>query len=194
MTTRTLYAWSKTAVTLTDALAAIPDELTGFCASPQAFCFARLRTGVLECAIDDRSQIIEARLGNKKAELRWLRDPAGRGEGQAVLLAEIPRSMPHGWAALPPLEGLEFWDSRRLLTGTLAPESPQPGWRSMNAPRHGVVAVPVGSDQLAHKRLKWCVREYLGPAPGSAGEDGNRIVVEERLLGLTVVKGEQNES
>jgi CRISPR-associated protein (TIGR03984 family) len=193
MTTLTLHAWRKTAVTLTDALAAIPDELTGFCASPQAFRFARLRGGTLECAIDDTSQIIEARLGNEEAELRWLRDPAGRGEGEVVLLAETRRSMPDGWASLPALEGLRACDSLRLLTGTLAPESPQPGWRAMNAPRHGVVAVPVGSDQLAHKRLKWCVREYLGPAPGSAGEDGNRIVVEERLLGLKMVKGEQHE-
>jgi len=56
----------------------------------------------------------------------------------------------------------------------------------MHAPRHGEVAVPaIGA---AGERLCLISREYLGAAPGTAGEDGNHLVVEERLLAIAVCK------
>ena len=51
------------------------------------------------------------------------------------------------------------------------------------------VAVPV-SDGNKGQRLAYVVREYRGSAPGDAGKDGNKIVVEERIIEIMAVGGE----
>ncbi len=181
-----LYSLRRQEIALTDALhgAAAGEVLVGFCYSPASAFFVRWDGNTLDAGEGaDLGQVYEARLFAEAGELRWLRDPEHvQGLGDAVWLSEspVPRS---GWTQLSPLEGLEPIASQRLLTGLLG-KPVKAGWSSMHAPRHGEVAVPaVGA---ADQRLCFTLREYLGQAPGIAGEDGNRLVVEERLLAIAV--------
>lgn len=181
----TLHAYHQSGLSLQDALAALPHNATlqGYCISPAAFNFARYAgqlDSVEPLAID---QVYEARFFNAQVELRWLRDPAGGGEGSAVWLAEQPLHLPQGWHAAPLPDLIPLPDSHRVLTGTLASPADRAGWQTLNAPRHGTLCIPLDVPAPG-QRPAWRVREYLGPAPGTAGEDGNHMVVEERLIGL----------
>lgn len=182
----TLYSLIRQEIGLTDALhgAAAGEVLVGFCYSPAHVFFVRWDGGALETGDGGNlAQVYEARLFAEAGELRWLRDPEHvQGHGDAVWLSESPVQR-SGWTRLSPLEGLEPIAGQRLLTGLLG-KPVKAGWSSMHAPRHGEVAVPaVGA---AGQRLCFTLREYLGQAPGTAGEDGNRLVVEERLLSIAV--------
>lgn len=183
-----LYSWCRDAITLTDALQTLAKPLTGFCMSPARFCFAHWQdTKQLQLGQDPPAinQIYEARFFNAELELRWLRDPAGDGTGMAVRLSESDINLAD-WQANVTLDVEPLPDSYRLMTGTLSTEiDEKTQWPLMNAPRHGKVAVPVKSSTTGG-RLAYLVREYLGPAPGKAGEDGNRMVVEERIIELTI--------
>lgn len=189
-----LYTQRNQALTLNDALAAFPEQiLAGFCMTPAQFVFARWDGRAVEAAAGiDLAQVYEARFFNASGELRWLRDPATAGSGSAVWIAETETMLPE-WERGQPLdvEPLSESDTHRLLTGVLAEQHESlAGWRWMNAPRHGKVAVPVSGGN-AEQRLAYVVREYLGSAPGNAGKDGNKMVVEERIIGITVVEGEK---
>ena len=107
----------------------------------------------------------------------------------AVWIAESETKLA-GWMPVDCLDVETLPNSNRLLTGTLA-ESHETlaAWRWTNAPRHGKVAVPV-SDGNKGQRLAYVVREYRGSAPGDAGKDGNKIVVEERIIEIMAVGGE----
>ena len=184
-----LYTQRRDAVSLNAALADLPDQtLAGFCMTPAKFLFARWDGKAVETAdVIGLTQVYEARFFNATGELRWLRDPAADGSGSAVWIAEVGMALA-GWEKIAPLdvEPLSDTDTHRLLTGILAdPHESLTGWSWMDAQRHGKVAVPVS------QRLAYVVREYLGSAPGSAGDDGNKMVVEERIIGITVVEGKK---
>jgi hypothetical protein len=181
-----LFSYRKEGLGLADALDALGHQtLQGYCITPAAFVFARYVGGSVE-TVESRpiDQVYEARFFNGDVELRWLREPAGQGCGVAVWLAERPLELPTDWAVAE-MAGLEALpDCGRLMTGTLAQAmAGQPGWHEMNAPRHGRIAVPL-ADGRPGCRPAWILREYLGTAPGTAGEDGNRLVVEERIVGI----------
>lgn len=191
-----LYTQRRDAVTLNEALAALPGQtLVGFCMTPAKFAFARWIGKTVETADSiDLAQVYEARFFNETGELRWLRDPATAGFGTAVWIAETEITLTE-WEQPCPLpldvEPILETDAHRLLTGKLAePHESLAGWSWMNAPRHGKVAVPVSGGN-SQQRLAYVVREYLGSAPGSAGKDGNKMVVEERIIGITVLEGEK---
>jgi CRISPR-associated protein (TIGR03984 family) len=182
----TLYSLRRQGAGLGDALqdVAAGEVVVGFCYSPTRVFFVRWDGATLETGDPaDLGQVYEARLFAEAGELRWLRDPAHvDGFGDAVWLSES-RVECAGWVPLSPLVGLEAIAGQRLLTGVLG-KPVKAGWSSMHAPRHGEVAVPaVGA---AGQRLCFTLREYLGQAPGTAGEDGIRLVVEERLLAIAV--------
>jgi CRISPR-associated protein (TIGR03984 family) len=187
----TLNGMSKRSIGLAAALQAVASNtaLVGFCASPAAIFFVRWDGATLHPGdAGDLGQVYEARLFAVAGELRWLRDPENAaGLGSAAWLAETPLGV-DDWTALSPLRNLDAIDGQRLLTGVLGRPG-EAGWSFMNAPRHGQVSVPVafpGKDAVG-RRLAMTAREYLGDAPGSAGEDGNRLVVEERLLSIVVL-------
>lgn len=187
----TLYGMRKQGISLAAALhvAAPGFALVGFCASPASAFFARWDGATLHPGdTGDLGQVYEARLFAVAGELRWLRDPeSASGLGDAAWLAETAVGL-DDWTALSPLENLDAIDGQRLLTGVLGRPG-EDGWSVMNAPRHGQVTVPVAfpAKDAVGRRLAMTVREYLGDAPGSAGEDGNRLVVEERLLSIVVL-------
>lgn len=187
----TLYGMRKQGISLAAALhvAAPGLALVGFCASPAAAFFARWDGAMLHPGdAGDLGQVYEARLFAAAGELRWLRDPEdAAGLGDAAWLAETPVER-DGWTVLSPLGNLDALDGQRLLTGVLG-ERGEDGWSFMDAPRHGRVAVPVTfpAGGAVGRRLGMTIREYLGDAPGSAGEDGNRLIVEERLLSIVVL-------
>ena len=187
----TLYSWRKEAITLADALQSLAaNDLTGFCMGPAHFRFAHSQGGQLqfsECL--ELEQVYEARFFNAELELRWLRDPARQGAGMAVCLAESPLDL-DGWKKLDDLTAEPLADSTRPMTGTLGGEPDEStGWPLMDAPRHGQVAVPLTNNDPG-KRPAYRVREYLGAAPGEAGVDGNRMVVEERIVGIVIAEME----
>lgn len=175
-------------VTLPQSLQQLPEiELVGYLMSPRGFRFIRWRGGRLEGdTLPSEEQVIEARLGCPTGELRWLRNPNGKGEGVAVWLTE-EQAGPNDWAQVAQRGCQLSRDVLQLLTGTLAGAHPEggPGWSLMNAPRHGKVPLPL--DARPGERPAMRLREYLGAAPGQAGEDGNQMVIEERLLGLEVI-------
>ncbi|WP_374690957.1 CRISPR-associated protein Csx19 [Accumulibacter sp.] len=182
----TLYSLRRNGVHLAEALHGVAAGvvLAGLCHSPMRAFFVRWDGGALAPGDGgDLAQVYEARLFAESGELRWLRDPEDAGgRGDAVWLSESPVDRA-GWLPLDPLAGLTVIAGRRLLTGVLG-EPRESGWSGMHAPRHGEVAVPaVGA---AGERLCLISREYLGAAPGTAGEDGNDLVVEERLLAIAV--------
>lgn len=190
-----LYTLRRDAVTLNAALEAFPDQtLAGFCMTPAKFVFAQWNGKAVETAdVIDLTQVYEARFFNATGELRWLRDPAADGSGSAVWMTET-ETMLNGWDTVNPhleVEPLSDTDTHRLLIGVWA-ESHESlvGWSRMNAPRHGKVAIPFTGGN-ARQQLAYVVREYLGYAPGSAGDDENKMVVEERIIGITVVEGKK---
>jgi hypothetical protein len=162
----------------------------GYVLTPQSFRFIAAEGGRIEHPDGfDASQAIELRLCTPQHEWRWLRTPEAPGiRGRAACLTE-DGALPPGWAVGPTLDDLRPVEGQLLLTGTLGREAPPlPGWSWMHAPRHGVVPLPL-ADGEPGSRLMWRLREYIGPAPEPAGSDGNRCVVEERLLGLVALGG-----
>lgn len=188
----TLHSWHKENCTLIDALQGIDQELIGYCMSPQHFRFTRILNGDIETAEPlALDQVYEARFCNETVELRWLRNPENKDKGDALLLMEESASLPSEWKMQQSLKDLETLDGQRLMTGTLGGDADKPGWRMMDAPRHGKVAIPFSGEAGEKMKLAWNVREYIGNAPGLAGEDKNRMVIEERILGVQGVMGSE---
>lgn len=186
MSLQTLHSYRREACTLNEALAALPGlVLQGFAYAPARFVFLRWNGRTLDTgrADDDQDQFYEARLFEPEAvELRWLRDPdAARGVGTAVLLSETARAC-EGWRALPALDYEQRIDDAAYLGTPVAAEpASREGWWRFDAPRHGKLELPLGNAQPG-RRLRLLRREYVGPATGAAGQDGNREIVETRLL------------
>ena len=183
---KTLHSYRKDNLSLSDALLACPKRpLVGYCLTPASFVFARWHGGAVETvqalAI---GQVYEARFFDADGELRWLRDPEAGEAGTAVWISEQEAAL-SGWVSAK-LDVEPVADARRMMTGTLAYPSPEnSGWWEMNAPRHGKLEIPM-SDGVPGRRPAYIVREYLGSAPGSAGKDGNLMVVEERIVGIAL--------
>lgn len=186
MSTLALNVFRRDGCTLEQALAALPGiALQGYGLSPARFVFLRWNGAALETGREDDAlaQVYEARLFEPEAvELRWLRDAADpEPRGVAVLLSETARSL-EGWQ---PLETVDYegWidEASQLGTPVAADAAAREGWWRFDAPRHGKLELPV-SQACAGQRLLLRRREYLGLAPGEAGRDGNRQIVETRLL------------
>ena len=105
----------------------------------------------------DLGQAYEARLFCESGELRWLRDPATADLGRAAWVSEDAEP-PEGFAALAVIQDLETLPARILSYGERFP----------GAPAHAEIG-------------GYEIREYIGRARGSAGEDGNMTVVEQRI-------------
>jgi CRISPR-associated protein (TIGR03984 family) len=192
--TTTLYTWTKGAVTFTAAMQAVAQtlggNLVGLFYSPQTCQFGLYCNGAFldEAAKSLRlSYVYEARVFTEQGELRWWNDPAtGFGQGQAAYLSEAQRP-PDGWPDCPAVRHeVVRWPNHYLLWGegwdtntrTLAA-----GWSRLAAGRIGTLPVPFGGLQ-PKERLQLSTVEYFGQAPGLAGEHGNVVVVEERLVKL----------
>lgn len=185
-----LYTQRHDAVTLNDALPAFTGQtFTGFCMTPAKFVFAQWNGNLVETANGiDLAQVYEARFFNESGELRWLRDPATEASGTAVWIAEAELELA-GWEKMNPVDVESLPDSQRLFTGILAePHETLTAWSWTNAPRQGKVALPFFGGK-AGRRLAYMVREYLGDAPGCAGQDGNKMVIEERIVGIVLAEG-----
>lgn len=131
-------------------------------------------------------QVYEARLATEAFELRWLRDPTcAAGTGSAALTSETDLPLlPLGWKQEPNLVDVTCHDTPLLLTAQPAREqTAEARWLTVDAPRHGKLALPCEGAPATGQRLAWRWREYLGPAEGHAGEDGNQTVVAARLAG-----------
>jgi CRISPR-associated protein (TIGR03984 family) len=187
----TLSVWRpKAAITLDDGLKPVNRPLTGLCYGPNRCFFVRWKNGALEFPSDDSKnewpRVYEARFFDADGELRWWRNPQGRGEGSAVYLSETNRGL-EGWKDQSPSNGLTPVDGGYLLRGERLDNAGLPaGWYWLSSAAVGKLAVPFDFGGCAKeiRRLSLCVREYIGLAPGRAGEDGNRAVVEERWLEL----------
>ncbi len=176
-----LYGYSVAGVRLADALALFSDvELTGYVQTPAHFLFCKWNNSTLEFGIaGEPEQIYEAKLFCEAGEFRWVRNPQFGLAGNAAWVSETEKSL-SGWEPQTPLDVLPI-DGDRLMTGNVTSAHDRlAGWSWMDAPRHGKVALPASGIG----RPVFRVREYLGNAPGSAGEDGNRMVIEERITAI----------
>lgn len=186
---------------LIEALAsAQPLPAVGFVATAACAGFLRIRAvgpaGVENPAKLRLEQVYEARLWTAHWEVRWLKDPeADDGRGRAVALAETPLDWT-GWSPLPALEDLEPLEDevfcRQILDGKVRTgDAPLPGWCWLKPSGRRPVAVPCSAPENAG--LAYRLREYLGPAPGRAGErHGNRLVVEARILSIEPLEGPES--
>lgn len=166
--------------------------VVGYLYAPRAFWVARAEAGGLVAdagplSPQDLDAVYEARLATAAAELRWLRDPAdAQGCGRAAIVSETTLTMGEGWQSQA-LTYASAIDTPLLLTARTADEAA--GWLGVNAPRQGRLRLPwAGEPPAVQSRLAWRWREYLGPAAGAAGEDGNVTVVAARLAGLMVAE------
>lgn len=210
-TTVSIFSWHHPAIALGEALAAIHgsgwkncsgDTLPiGLFYTPKKCLFGRTPSdGTIETPEDgglNLAEVFEARVFNTDGELRWLRDPEGDGTGQAVFVAEKNNAPPDGWQNGKPLTCLTLVEDDYLLWGTTTGWNKKKNWLQLATPRIGGLYVPVPSTVPPgeKKRLQLQHREYIGLAPGAAGEHGNMAVVEERLLGveeLVAGKGENH--
>lgn len=191
MSTATLHRYSHNLITLHTAVQALPGAV-GYLYAPRAFWVARVRATGLEAeglvlTQQDLTPVYEARLANATAELRWLRDPAdAEGRGRAALVSEAPLAPGEGWQnqTLPYASAI---DTPLLLTALAAEVAD--GWLTVNAPRQGQRRLPWDGPAPAKRtRLAWRWREYLGPAAGEAGGDGNVTVLASRLAGLIIAE------
>lgn len=106
----------------------------------------------------DLDEVYEARFFDEVGELRWLRNPETDGEGTAAWLSK-EGAVPSGFTHL---------DSPTI---TATHEI-----RIIAQQRAVLPGIPPDT------RASYVIREYFGPAPGQAGEDGNQMVVEQRIL------------
>lgn len=189
----TLYRASGHGVTLFDILALAPGAV-GYLLAPQSFAIARVRPGNASLEWDgfdlEPDQVYEARLATGTLELRWLRNPAcPAGTGRAALLSEAPLpDLPPGWRREDDLPEVTCHDTPLLLGVRIA--GPQQEWIAVDAPRHGRLGLPWDGAPPAQGRIAWRWREYIGPAAGAAGQDGNRTVVAARLAGWMILEQE----
>ena len=175
MTGTTLYRHQCKAVALTDCLSRSfsKHRLVGYCQTPRRLLFGTWDGAVYLDANDtetDLTQVYEARLFSEAGELRWLRDPESDGLGRAAWLSETD-DCPEEFSALDALTELGIIDQFQLGS-SVVPN------RVLTQSRAHLPGVPSG------QRGVYRIREYIGAAPGEAGTQGNRIIVEQRSLGI----------
>lgn len=194
MTDLTLYSFTAAEITLADAVGVLSDDIAwGLCYTPARCAFALREGGRL---LDhkgrplDPSQVFEARVFGPGGEMRWLRDPERQsGEGRAVYLSEASTG-PQGWTSSQ-MDHLLALENHYLLWGQMLPPhpngaTPRPSWVVLGTARVGTLHVPFSGELTEGQGLRLVCREYLGPAPGDAGEQGhgNQVVRAERLCGI----------
>lgn len=141
-----------------------------------------------DCQVTDSSgnvsldQVFEARVFSAAAELRWLKDPGGAGEGRAVLVSGDPLTVLDGWqSSATDLVGAI--EQTYLLWGKWEEAAGLPeGWSRLSTAQVGRLDVPVGNVN-AEERVVLKAVEYLATT-----KHGNVIVVDERLTGMEVAQ------
>jgi CRISPR-associated protein (TIGR03984 family) len=139
----------------------------------------------------DLTTVFEARIFNPSCEVRWLHKSGGKGSG--VFLSENA-SGPGDWVSLSPVGSIKEPENHRyLLWGMTVKDDAKElatGWSWLAAANIGKYAIPLAGDGL-ERRARLVYREYIGLAPGEAGDrHGNVTVCEERLLGFEWFPGE----
>lgn len=196
MTTCTLRAWTQGDISLSDGVSACAGLLTadavGLLYSLESADFVRLNGSALVDRTNaprrDLDRVFEARIFSGVGELRWLKEPNATGRAAFVSEGEVG---PTGWTPTPPTD-VEPHNHQYLLWGAHAPANltKVDGWTTLESPRTGRIAVPLTTNLAAGQRAILLAREYLGAEPGVAGRDhGNVAVVEERLIGLDLYRG-----
>ena len=133
----------------------------------------------------DLNPVFEARVFNKKAELRWLNDCDGKG--YAVLLSEEAISQYFEEAVeLTKLAKLDEPTTTYILWGQGAKKSSpaESGWSKLSLARIGSLDVPIGEVKKSERVCLQAI-EYLQ----EIDRYGNMSVVEERLIGLKKLEG-----
>jgi CRISPR-associated protein (TIGR03984 family) len=156
--------------------------------SPGCCRFARLGSdGVLkgpDGRAVDLAAVFEARLFNEKAELRWLNDPGPEQQHRAVILTteDLSEGLGDHWSkdSHTPVESLS---NRYLLWGEGTGRLLADGWSELATARIGALPVPVAGVG-ARQRVLLQSAEYLAEV-----EDGNVVVLDERLCKLEVERG-----
>lgn len=177
----TLYASSRDAVTLPEAVSWA--EITGVAllASPSTYLVAKADPAgctTHDGAAVDLSSIFEARLFDPQREMRWWH--ASGGAGRAIVLGEQPDSLPDGDGEIPPLAAVEVVDGTYLLWGRALADGTA-GWTTLSAARIGVLRVPLAGTP-PQERVALTTREYVAVEP----RYGNAYVAEERLVQFEV--------
>lgn len=116
----------------------------------------------------DIDMVFEARVFNSEKEMRWL-----KGHGEAIISDD---SFPESVGCIP---------QRYLLWGKSTGET-NGNWTKFATARIGSYYVPLSKIQQ-NEYARFTAIEYL-----KAYEDGNVAVVDERLTGIEVYKGELN--
>lgn len=151
----------KLADCLSDSFAGV--RLEGFLQTPSRLIW--LDGTQNPAGVDGLEQAYEARLFCDRGELRWLRDPESAGDGRAAWLSE----QNHAPDAFEELDCIQAED---IIDGQILAYPPNPHDADAPADFGG-----------------YAIREYIGYAPGTAGEDGNLMVREQRIL-RTLTSGE----
>ncbi len=183
-----LYSFNLPGVTLAEALESAKCLLDGSAVALvyglDACRFARVRKGDGHLEWPPGGSVpvgvYEARVFNKKAELRWVRDPSANDKGTAVLITEDQENDPRDGLkeAAPCLAGIPI-GSTYLLWGT-AKAASAGDWTTLFEHRVGALPVPVGGIP-AGGRVQLEAVEYMA----ADDEYGNRAVKAERLCGLS---------
>jgi CRISPR-associated protein (TIGR03984 family) len=132
----------------------------------------------------DLEQVFEAHLFNSNLELRWLKGFNPDNLGNAVYLFENTQKNKLNWEQLPTLNDLSIHENQYLLWGEYwQADDLAANWSCIATSRIGKLLVPIANLQK-NQRVVLKTREYFGLPDNVAGEHGNKVVLEERWLGL----------
>lgn len=124
----------------------------------------------------------EARIFCREAELRWLRDPSGQGEGEAVILAGVPLPETAGLEAAGGLPvAVHAFARTYILWGRGTGRHPSDRCSTLGTAQIGVRDVPLAGVP-AGRSVALTAVEYVA----EDGEHGNAFVFDERLTGLAL--------
>lgn len=159
----------------------------GMLSSATRFRFVRIEDGALQDPDGSRTSlagVFEARLAGPDLELRWLHE--GEGVGRAVVLADSDLDLRGIWWERSETACLEPLKQTYLLWGTATVKPDRlkgTGWSQLGSHRVGLLDVPL--DEIAPRgRARLTAVEYV-----ARRDDGNVVVIEERLTGLEVCDG-----
>lgn len=124
--------------------------------------------------------VFELRAFHPTMELRWLHNKAGLG--RAAILGEAPKTAaPQDWTTLTAKPYLDTIDQHYLLWGTAeASHDLAQGWTRLRERRIRPLLAPFKA--APGQRVKLDAKEYLA----DGDEDGNVVVIEQRLIGLSL--------
>jgi CRISPR-associated protein (TIGR03984 family) len=176
-----------------------PDPAVALVYTPRRCEFAILDSGSrlirVEVCAQNRAAIVpvnveevfEARVFNRKAELRWLNDPTDKH--RTVVVAETPVSWLKADPSPTPCVGTIR--QRYVIWGQAhgpddLPDDYPAGWTRFSTAQVGALDVPVGGlDRGARAAL--LAREYLRVKDAHGNDEhGNVTVFEERLRGIVL--------